>query len=153
METRFFVVVEVTRPWGGRSRYLDRYNTRGMPLLRDPAGINSAAKLERLAHRADHAVRAIEREVAAKTIDRLDARAVCTDEIIEAKPTQLLRRPRERFLFGVEEMDAPDQRVHARRSHESARMLDDVDHARMSATGDDHQPRFRVDDQRHVVRQ
>src|SRR5438874_1305178 len=65
-------------------------------LLRDPARIDPAAKLEALAHRAYHAVRAIEREVAAKTIDGLESRAVRTDEIIKAKPAQLLRGPRER---------------------------------------------------------
>ena len=94
--------------------------------LRDVARVDAAAQLEGRTDGTHHRMRAVEAEVSAQPINRLNPRAMRANEIVHAKLPQFPRRPREGRLTGVEQVDAADQGVDARRPEKRPGVVDRV---------------------------
>ena len=106
-----------------------------MALLGDTPGVNAILKVESGANRADNTRMAIQSEAVSHPINSLDTGAVRPENLCNLEFFKPIRGPVDLFIFGVEEMQSTNCRIHRRRPDDLPRILQGVNDAGVSATG------------------
>lgn len=88
-----------------------------------------------------------------QTVYRLDPTAVCTEQVLENKFLTLTRSAGQRLFLGGKEMEATDRGVDRCYLNLCTGVIENVDNARVTASGHGHRPLGRIDDERLILRQ